>query len=174
MLLKALLLSVFISFSVPKSLLNHALHLSSFEMTIHLNHSSSVNDEFAEVMLRVFQDDFRDAIKNANLDLIAVANEQFVASRQKEIEQYFQEHLQLDFDGQKSLVNLVEGRGEADMYYFKFDLIFPKKWQKCSLRADYLMELFDDQSNVAIVILAEEKQYFRFTKKESVFLLAIE
>ena len=138
----------------------HAVHISTFEM------AQQAADSSGKIQLRVFQDDFRDAIKNANLDLSAVSNDAFLIARKTQIEQYFQQYLRLDFDGQNSPISLINSQVEGTVYWFYFDYFPPLKWQKCTLQADYLMELFDDQSNIATLFLEGERQFFRFTKEE--------
>ena len=145
----------------------HALHLSTFEMTINPEKKATL------VRLRVFQDDFRDAIKNANPDLASIANEHFLKERKTEIERYFQQHFQLIFDNKNSPVSLTNSQAENDIYWLHFNLIFPKNAQKCTLQADYLMELFDDQSNIGTVILNDKKQFFRFTQRDAIFQIAL-
>ena len=145
----------------------HALHLSTFEMIYN------TKNQHATVRMRVFEDDLIDAIKNANPDLPAVNNLEFVVVRMKEIEQYFQQHFQLNFDGQTSTVRFTNGHVEGDVYWLHLDLIFPEKTQNCTLQADYLMELFDDQSNIGTVILNGEKQFFRFTQRDAIFQIAL-
>jgi hypothetical protein len=171
--LNQLFLSIFLFFWVNNisdlsaDILSHALHLSTFEVTIN-----SENQQ-ARVRLRVFQDDFRDAIKNANPDLVGVANEAFLENRQNEIERYFQEHFQLSFDNKNSPISLTNSQAENDVYWFHFTLIIPEKWQKCTLQADYLIELFDDQSNIGTVILDDKKQFFRFAQRDTFFEIAL-
>lgn len=123
--------------------------------------------------MRVFEDDLIDAIKNANPDLPPISNLKFVVGRMKEIEQYFQQHLQLNFDGQTSTVHFTHGHVEGDVYWLHFDLVFLKKTQNCTLQADYLMELFDDQTNIGTVILNDKKQFFRFTQRTAIFQIAL-
>jgi len=163
--LQILFFSFSLHFSPSENPPYHALHLSTFEITI------DTNNPLATVRLRVFQDDFRDAIKNANPKLIGVPNSDFLVFRTKAIEQYFQQHFQLTFDDKNSYVSLMDSQAEKDIYWFHFDLVFPEKWKKCSVQADYLMELFDDQSNIGTVILDGRKQFFRFTKGASFFEL---
>ena len=166
-LLKILLFGLFLSFAIPEGLPVHALHLSTFEI-----HKTN-NNPIAKLRLRVFQDDFRDAIKNANPDLKAIANEAFLDHRKNEIEQYFQQHFQLVFDNQNSSISLTNSQAENEVYWLHFDLDFPEKWKSCTFQADYLMELFDDQSNIGTVILKDEKQFFRFTKRDAIFEIAL-
>lgn len=162
-MVKTLLIGFFLSFSLSEGTPVHALHLSTFEINY------TPQKEHSTARLRVFQDDFRDAIKNANPNLSMVSNELFLNTRKDQIERYFQQHLQLIFDSKNSSVLLIDSQAENDVYWFYFDIVFPKKWQKCSLRADYLMELFEDQSNIGTVILNDEKLFFRFTQEEVSF-----
>ncbi len=172
-LLKTLFFGFLLSFSIPKSLPVHALHLSTFEMTLYIDHQFAAEYDFAAVKLRVFEDDLRDAIKNAYPDLPAVANGDFMVARRQEIERYFQEHLNLINAEKKCKVHFTHGHHEADMYWLEFYFIFPEKWKNCTLQADYLMELFDDQSNIGTVILNDEKQFFRFTQRDAIFQIAL-
>lgn len=152
---------------MSESLPVHALHLSTFEI-FETNDNAT-----AKLRLRVFQDDLRDAIKYANADLNVVSNEAFLDNRSAEIERYFQQHFQLVFDGKSSPISLTDSQAENDVYWLHFDLVFPEKWETCTLQADYLMELFDDQSNIGTVILNNEKQFFRFIKGDAIFEIVL-
>lgn len=127
----------------------------------------------ANIRLRVFQDDFRDAIKNANPDLTSISNEHFLAKRKVEIERYLQQHFQLIFNEKNSPFSLASSQAENDIYWLHFNLVLPKETQDCTLQADYLMELFDDQSNIGTIILNDKKQFFRFTQRDEIFQIAL-
>ena len=156
------LITAFIFLSGNQSFLSikmnaHALHLSNFEIR------EDAGQSMMNLRLRVFQDDCRDAIKNARLSAVPIANETFLTDQQAAIETYFQTYLQLKFDDNPAIFTLIQSNAEADIYEFTFSFSPPGQWKKMAIRADYFMELFDDQSNIGMVVFKEIKQFFRFT-----------
>ena len=92
-----------------------------------------------------------------------IAKETFLTDQQAAIETYFQTYLQLKFDDNPAIFTLIQSNAEADIYEFTFSFSPPDQWKKMAIRADYFMELFDDQSNIGMVVFKEIKQFFRFT-----------
>ena len=136
---------------------NHAIYLSLSDMTFEKN--------LVTVQVKVFSDDLQDALKNydgagyspADLDHFFALNEPLAA-------RYFGEHLQVSINNKNVLFDYQGFSIEKDAHFIRFEAKLSAPAQKVAVKADFLMELFPDQSNVVKVVQGQQVRYLRFSQ----------
>ena len=115
---------------------DHAIYLSTLEINVDQNE--------IEVVIKVFEDDLRDALRNFHsriMDTSAVLFPDYVA-------QYFDIHLEIKngemlIEPYQNSVKLV-----GDSYQIKMSAQIVEPIMLLQIQADYFMELFPTQQNV--------------------------
>lgn len=137
---------------------NHAIYISVCE----IDHRSLGNS--AGVNVKVFETDIRDAFQN-------MFSEQpnFSASRLSEkyganALKYFSKYLKIKIDGKEVPLKFKSLELNGDSVWFYFDFQCNEDWESVEITADYLMELFPDQSNVVSVYHGDDKKFLRITR----------
>ncbi|HEX9651498.1 MAG TPA: DUF6702 family protein [Cyclobacteriaceae bacterium] len=153
------ILPIFFSFSGNVlSEVNHAIYLSVCEV----DHREQGNS--AEINVKVFETDIRDAFQNM-FSLQADFNSARATSAYKEeSEQYFKKYLKIVINGQRADLKFSSLELNGDSVWFYFTITCNKEWASISVTADYLMELFPDQSNIISVYHGDDKKFFRITR----------
>lgn len=141
---------------------DHALYIA----VIQLEHSPS--QTVATITVKVFTDDLQSALRNANRQYVPVKAEQLCGASRQSIQQYFKDHLVLLINQKKYPLTLSSCEHENDVFLLRFDLKCPDKWKTVKVSADFLMELFPDQSNMVSIFNGEEKRFFRLTRQQPV------
>ncbi|MFK7954418.1 MAG: DUF6702 family protein [Ekhidna sp.] len=121
------------------------------------------------VFIKVFSDDLRDAIRNYSDDSLEPDNSQFLTTKSKLIANYFNERCELKINGERQSLEYESARTEGDATFLYFSFENDSNWSHFSLKADYFMELFSNQSNV-LTVKYQGSQYFdRLQKSKSSF-----
>ena len=120
-------------FSVKASF-DHAIYISVLE----------INE--SQMKVKAFIDNLDDATRNA-----------------ESMQQYFEEKVELQINNETINFKIDEVNKEGDSYWITFKIATPETWNSFYLKADYLMELFPDQTNV-VKIIGDKPQFFRLTK----------
>ncbi len=131
----------------------HAIYIGMVSVTYHPVQT--------EIKVKVFQDDFRDALRNAfgYQKVINELNEEHVAS-------YLKKHLKFTINAEEQATHFQDIESINEIYLITFKMHTPEDWETLEVDADFLMELFPAQSNVIQVRYGEESRVFRVTGKE--------
>lgn len=132
-MLSYLILSLFLI--SPSSKEDHAIYISVLEL------------DKSQMKVKVFIDNLEDALRNDS----------------NSIEDYFQKKIKLQINSQNLYFSLNEVKEEGDSYWISFNMTTPENWRTFYLKADYLMELFPNQTNV-VKVMIDKPQFFRLTK----------
>lgn len=146
---------------------NHALYLS----VIQIKHQQT--EQTALITIKVFTDDFENAIKNAHPDLTILLGKDICQQEGKYLEAYFEKHLAISINGTNRNYTLQNCQQENEVYFLELEMPCPLDWKEFKIEADFLMELFPTQSNMINLIYGNEKRYCRLTKKESTCELSL-
>lgn len=147
-------LLISLHFLTPKSTTDHAVYLSVLEI------------DGKQMRAKVFTDNIQDAIRNDSEEFVPTAEEEFPNRNRSAIEKYFQKKIELEINNRGVSISLQEASLEGDSYWITFHLETAEKWETFYLKADYLMELFPDQTNV-VKIINEKPRFFRLTKSNA-------
>ncbi len=128
---------------------HHAIYISVVEMEL--------NDQKADVKVKVFSDDLIDAVKNFIPDCKSTIDEVEI----EEISYYFNSHIQLSQEAESLNLMLQNVERYEDSYFFDFSSHYDQN-QKLTLSFGYLMELFPSQQNIVKVKKDGETKYFKF------------
>lgn len=129
----------------------HAIYISTLDI--------SENAEGLNVLIKVFEDDLRDAMRDFHGHIIDVEAQSF----EQEVSQYFEEHLKIVLDKNIQSLQLlsIELVGES----YQVDFILPKSsFTSVSIEATYFFDLFPTQQNVLNLQLGGKKKYHIFKK----------
>lgn len=150
--------SCFILSSLIASSDNHAIYIATVEIRASAE---------AEVNIKVFADDLQDVLRNYEEKPLVLGDETTLIANRQLIEAYFNEHLKFILNNQRKSLIFMDGTKENDVYFLSFKMITPEDWQTLSIKGDFFMEVFPDQSNVFTVYQAEKKQFCRTTKSST-------
>lgn len=140
----------------------HAIYLGVVEIS-HRN-----NLRTATATVKVFADDLQSALRSAYPETFKVGPlEKLPEQNFGLISTYFAEHLRLSpIGGKPWWVQLQKITPQNDLFIVTITIRCPAEWPKLRIKADFLMELFPDQSNVLSIDNQGDKRYFRFTKDQ--------
>ena len=143
-LIPALFLLICSSFSYP-----HAIYISVIELNKTPGNKIIMN-------CKVFSDDLQSALRNYSssykhspIDLVASSNAEIIPK-------YFNERLLVHLDGVRVLFKYNGYEQESDAHFLSFEGTFQSEPKEITIKADYFMELFPDQSNVIKLNWSEE------------------
>lgn len=153
--------------------LAHGLYLSTIKIT-HQNNNPEKSGQATntDIQLKVFTNDLQDVIHNfAPKQFKASDEKQFFYIHQKQIEQYFSQHLICQINAQNIPIGKATYELKNDVYLINFILTTPKEWKTISIKADYFMELFPTQSNIIHIENGSEKRFGKMSKNADSFEL---
>ncbi len=137
---------------------SHALYLGLVEISHEQGNIAS------DLQVKVFYDDLQSGIRAAYPDKFQPANPELWAGKNKSLVQaYFQKHLSLWVNRQPVTFQLRSVSWQQDTYFLHFQLDCPPKWGVLQVKADFLMELFPDQTNVVQAANGAQKRFGRTT-----------
>ena len=137
----------------------HALYLS----VVQIDHQEM--EQEAEIKIKVFTDDFQDAMRNAFAEYQVGPLNSFCTQNGKFIQEYIHQHLEIKVNQQPTQLELTQCTLEGEVFLFTFSMHCPKKWEKVHINADLLMELFPTQTNVFNLFSGDERRFFRLQQK---------
>ncbi len=136
---------------------SHAIYIS----VVEIEHKDLGNT--AKIMIKVFTDDFKDAIMNASKKLIEFSNGKTCSDNKSVIEGYFDKHFKAAINGKPLSISLNSCELNGDSVWLYFDMDCPANWKDISVTADFLMELFPKQSNIVSIYHGNDKRFLRLT-----------
>ena len=139
---------------------NHAIYLSVCEV----DHREQGNS--AKINVKVFETDIRDAFQNMFSLQADFYSPHASTTYKKESEQYFHKYLKIAINGQSIDLNFNHLEINGDSVWFYFNFTCSSDWESISVTADYLMELFPDQSNIISIYHGTDKKFLRITSSK--------
>lgn len=136
---------------------NHAIYIS----VVEIEHQDLGNN--AKIKIKVFTDDFKDAIMNASKKRIEFSKGQTCSNYKTVVEGYFDKHFKATINGEPLSITFISCELNGDSVWLYFDMDCPANWKDISVSADFLMELFPKQSNVVSIYHGNHKRFFRLT-----------
>ena len=137
--------------------------LSSFFWPGHAIYISVLEIDNQQMKVKVFADDLQDAIRNSSKSFKSTPLTTLHSTNRQAIEAYFQEKIKVEADSRIASFSMDQVVVEGDSYWITLRFDGSQKWQSCILQANYLMELFPDQTNV-IKVLGNKPQFFRLDR----------
>ncbi len=141
----------------PVKNFSHAIYIS----VVEIEHKDLGNN--AKIMIKVFTDDFKDAILNAFEKQIDLSDKKSCSDNKSVIEGYFDKHFKAAINGKPLSISLTSCELNGDSVWLYFDMDCPANWKDISVTADFLMELFPKQSNIVSIYHGNDKRFLRLT-----------
>ena len=141
----------------PVKNFSHAIYIS----VVEIEHKDLGNN--AKIMIKVFTDDFKDAIMNAFKKQIEFSDDKTCSDNKSVIEGYFDKHFKAAINGKPLSISLTSCELNGDSVWLYFDMDCPANWKDISVTADFLMELFPKQSNIISIYHGNDKRFLRLT-----------
>lgn len=140
---------------------DHAIYLSVAEVE-HKNLEKKAN-----VKIKVFTNDLEDALMNAYDERISLGDASICEENKTKIEGYFLKHFKYAINGNNVVLIFDRCETNGDATWLHFNIACPMQWNKISVTADYLMELFPTQSNVISIQHGNEKRFININKSKT-------
>lgn len=143
---------------LPAPLPAHALYLGLVEIT----HPEGGRESSLQV--KVFYDDLQSGIRAAApKEFQSSVPESWTEKNKPLIQSYFRKHLLVWVNRQAASFQLQSVSWEQDAYFLQFRMQCPVDWDLLQVKADFLMELFPDQTNVVQAVDGKQKRFGRTT-----------
>ena len=136
----------------------HAIYISVVEI-------ENMNTTGSEIRIKVFKNDFRDAIRNDGGETIPEIDA--CPKNSMDLENYFNKNLELSIDKQTLPLRYRSCSLEGDAYWFIFSAETPINWTTIHIKDTHFFELFPTQSNIIRIINGEDEKLIRLTKGNS-------
>jgi len=153
------------------------LHFAAWLHPMHVSVTEIEMDEKEkrlEIMMRVFVDDLeltlRRNFKQPELDVLEPKGQ----SLDQLMQEYLKTRFQISLDGKPQLVKYLghERDHEAFIFYVEVDKV--KKWKSIQVQNSIITEIYDDQSNLVHVTLAETVRSLRLTRAKPTDIITFE
>ena len=137
----------------------HAVYLSTVQATIGSNQT--------EIVIRVFEDDLRDALRNRFKTVIDTSSVEF----ETQVKTYLDEHFICKGDAQIEMI-LIDLELIGDSYRVVMTGTH-NEVRSFEVTANYFFELFPTQQNVIHLQKGDMKKYFIFKKGKESFTFTL-
>ena len=137
---------------------NHALYLS----VLKIQHGKGA--DVADMHIRVFTDDLKNALRNEFGYESLSENGIFCSDYDTYLQQYFEKRITFTINEKAVKFKLDSCEETPEVYQLSFQMNCPKTWESVQIKADYFMELFPSQSNVLHLESGDTKRFDRMTK----------
>ena len=117
--------------------------------------------------IRVFQNDFQDALRNLANKPVPINLKEPSADLKKWISSYFEAHIDLKINHKTPPLIFTQIEAVIDIYLIEFKFSTNESWDQVDLKADFLMELFPQQSNMVKLTHQGKTSHHRLTKTNS-------
>lgn len=129
----------------------HAIYLSTI--------SISISDQRLDVIIKVFEDDLRDAIHNHQGFAVDTSSAEFTTY----VDDYIRTHLKIKSLDDEWNAQVKEVKRVGDSFQINFNPADMALGKRIKIKADYLMELFPTQQNI-MVIKKDSRQFYHIFK----------
>jgi hypothetical protein len=146
----------------------HPMHVSVTEIEM------DEKEKRLEIMMRVFIDDLeltlRQNFKQPELDVLEPKGQ----SLDELMQTYLKSRFQIALDGKPQVVKYLghERDNEAMIFYVEVEKV--KKWKSIQVQNSIITEIYDDQSNLVHVSLAETVRSLRLTRAKPTDMITFE
>jgi len=146
----------------------HPMHVSVTEIEM------DEKEKRLEIMMRVFIDDLeltlRRNFKQPELDVLEPKGQ----SLDQLMQNYLKTRFQISLDGKAQVIKYLghERDHEAFIFYVEVDKV--KKWKSIQVQNSIITEVYDDQSNLVHVTLAETVRSLRLTRAKPTDIITFE
>lgn len=136
----------------------HPIHVSVTEI--------EMNDEKKrlEIMMRVFIDDLeltlRQHFRQPELDVLDPKGQ----TLDQLMEAYLKLRFQVALDGKPQVVQYLGSERDHEAFIFYIEVEKVRKWRSIQVQNSIITEIYDDQSNLVHVTLAEKTRSLRLTR----------
>jgi len=146
----------------------HPMHVSVTEIEM------DEKEKRLEIMMRVFVDDLeitlRRNFKQPELDVLEPKGQ----TLDELMTAYLKGRFQIALDGKQQIVKYLghERDHEAFIFYVEVDKV--KKWKSIQIQNSIITEIYDDQSNLVHVTLAETVRSLRLTRAKPIDIITFD
>lgn len=146
----------------------HPMHVSVTE--IEMNDK----EKRMEIMMRVFIDDLevtlRRNFKQPELDVLEPKGQSLDALMQS----YLQPRLKVALDGKPQVIKYLGHERDHEAFVFYIEVEKVKKWKSIQVQNSIITEIYDDQSNLVHVTVAEMVRSLRLTRTKPADIITFE
>ncbi|MBK7474577.1 MAG: hypothetical protein IPI11_00600 [Haliscomenobacter sp.] len=143
---------------LPAPAPSHALYLGLVEIT----HPEGEGE--SSLQIKVFYDDLQSGIRAGYPKAFQPSDPESWADKNKPlIQAYFRARLLVWVNRQAVSFHLQSVSLQQDAYFMQFRIKCPAEWDLLQVKADFLMELFPDQTNVVQAAHGKQKRFGRTT-----------
>ena len=141
---------------------DHAIYIS----VIKIQHA--VNASTASVYMRVFTDDFKNALRNRFGYESILEKPTFCTDYESYINEYFSKKFVCQINSERVEYRLMNCEKTEEVYHLEFIMDCPTRWNSAVIEAPFFMELFPNQSNIVNIENGSLKRFGRATKGNEV------
>jgi hypothetical protein len=166
--LKMILFSFVFALPMQLALWLHPMHVSVTEI--------EMNDKAKrlEIMMRVFIDDLevtlRRNFKQPELDVLEPKGQ----SLDDMMKSYLKARFQVTLDGKPQIVSYIGHERDHEAFVFYIEVEKVKKWKSIQVQNSIITEIYDDQSNLVHVTVAETVRSLRLTRAKPADMITFE
>jgi hypothetical protein len=146
----------------------HPMHVSVTE--IEMNDK----EKRLEIMMRVFIDDLevtlRRNFKQPTLDVIEPKGQ----TLDELMQSYLKTKFQVTLDGKPQVVKYLGHERDHEAFVFYIEVEKVKKWKAIQVQNSIITEIYDDQSNLVHVTVAETVRSLRLTRTKPADVITFE
>jgi hypothetical protein len=146
----------------------HPMHVSVTE--IEMNDK----EKRLEVMMRVFVDDLevtlRRNFKQPELDVLEPKGQ----SLDDLMQAYLKPRFQVSLDGKAQVIKYLGHERDHEAFIFYIEVEKVKKWKSIQVQNSIITEIYDDQSNLVHVTVAETVRSLRLTRTKPADIINFE
>jgi len=136
----------------------HPMHVSVTEI------ESNDKDKRLEIMMRVFIDDLevtlRRNFRQPELDVLEPKGQ----SLDELMQAYLKPRFQVSLDGRQQVIKYLGHERDHEAFVFYIEVEKVKKWKSIQVQNSIITEIYDDQSNLVHVTVAEMVRSLRLTR----------
>jgi len=153
------------------------MHLAAWLHPMHVSVTEIEMDDKEkrlEIMMRVFIDDLeltlRQNFRQPELDVLEPRGQ----SLDELMQSYLKTRFQIGLDGKPQVIKYLghERDHEALIFYIEVDKV--KKWKSIQVHNSIITEIYDDQSNLVHVTIAETVRSLRLTRAKPADIITFE
>jgi hypothetical protein len=163
-----ILYSILIALPMQLAAWVHPMHVSVTE--IEMNDK----EKRLEVMMRVFVDDLevtlRRNFKQPELDVLEPKGQ----SLDELMQSYLKPRFQVSLDGKAQVIKYLGHERDHEAFIFYIEVEKVKKWKSIQVQNSIITEIYDDQSNLVHVTVAEIVRSLRLTRTKPADIITFE
>jgi len=163
-----ILYSILVALPLQLAAWVHPMHVSVTE--IEMNDK----EKRLEIMMRVFIDDLevtlRRNFKQPTLDVIEPKGQ----TLDELMQSYLKTRFQVSLDGKSQVIKYLGHERDHEAFVFYIEVEKVKKWKAIQVQNSIITEIYDDQSNLVHVTVAETVRSLRLTRAKPTDVITFE